>query len=86
MRVLRAYTDSMSESRVVADHRIMGGVPCVRGTRIPVAVIVGLVAQERTAEEILADYPTLAADDVRAALEFAAMAVSERQVPLRTSA
>lgn len=86
MRGLRAYTESMSDSRIVADHRIMGGVPCVRGTRIPVATIVGLVAQGRTAEEILADYPTLAADDVRAALEFAAMAVSERQVPLRTSA
>jgi uncharacterized protein (DUF433 family) len=76
----------MAESRVVADHRIMGGVPCVRGTRIPVAVIVGLVAQGRTVQEILADYPTLTADDVRAALEFAAAAVSERQVPLRTSA
>ena len=86
MRGLRAYTESMYDSRIVADHRIMGGVPCVRGTRIPVATIVGLVAQGRTAEEILADYPTLAADDVRAALEFAAMAVSERQVPLRTSA
>lgn len=76
----------MPESRVVADHRIMGGVPCVRGTRIPVAVIVGLVAQGRAAQEILADYPTLTSDDVRAALEFAAAAVSERQVPLRTSA
>ena len=86
MKGLRAYTESMPDSRIVADHRIMGGVPCVRGTRIPVATIVGLVAQGRTAEEILADYPTLAADDVRAALEFAAMAVSERQVPLRTSA
>ena len=76
----------MPESRIVADHRIMGGVPCVRGTRVPVATIVGLVAQGRTVEEILADYPTLAADDVREALEFAAVAVSERQVPLRTSA
>ena len=77
---------SMSDSRIVADHRIMGGVPCVRGTRVPVATIVGLVAQGRTAEEIVVDYPTLAADDVRAALEFAAVAVSERQIPLRTSA
>ncbi|WP_159903415.1 DUF433 domain-containing protein [Ornithinibacter aureus] len=76
----------MSDSRIVADHRIMGGVPCVRGTRVPVATIVGLVAQGRTAEEIVVDYPTLAADDVRAALEFAAVAVSERQIPLRTSA
>ena len=76
----------MPESRIVADHRIMGGVPCVRGTRVSVATIVGLVAQGRTVEEILGDYPTLAADDVREALEFAAVAVSERQVPLRTSA
>ena len=42
----------MSESRIVADHRIMGGVPCVRGTRVAVATIVGLVAQGRTVAEI----------------------------------
>jgi uncharacterized protein (DUF433 family) len=47
----------MSEARVVADHRIMGGVPCIRGTRIPVATIVGLVAAGRSVDEILADYP-----------------------------
>ncbi|MGH3446443.1 MAG: DUF433 domain-containing protein [Nocardioidaceae bacterium] len=76
----------MSESRVVADHRVMGGVPCIRGTRIPVATLVGLVAQGHSVEEILADFPQLSAEDVRAALEFAAAAVSERQVPLRTPA
>ncbi|HET7327544.1 MAG TPA: DUF433 domain-containing protein [Nocardioidaceae bacterium] len=76
----------MPESRVVADHRIMGGVPCIRGTRIPVATLVGLVAQGQSVEEILGDYPQLSAEDVRAALEFAAAAVSERQVPFSTSA
>ena len=76
----------MTESRIVADHRIMGGVPCIRGTRIPVATVVGLFAQGQSIEEILADYPQLTADDLRAALEFAAVAVSERQVPLRTPA
>ena len=76
----------MSDSRILADHRIMGGVPCVRGTRIPVATIVGLIAEGQTVEEILDGYPTLVAEDIRAALEFAALAVSERQVPLRTSA
>lgn len=76
----------MLESRVVADHRIMGGVPCVRGTRIPVATIVGLLAQGRSVQQILADYPQLVPDDVQASLEFAAVAVSERQVPLRTTA
>lgn len=76
----------MSESRVVADHRIMGGVPCIRGTRIPVATVVGLLAQGRTIEDIVIDYCVLTVEDVHAALEFAAAAVSERQVPLRTSA
>lgn len=76
----------MDQSRVVADHRVMGGVPCIRGTRVPIATIVGLVAQGRSVDEIIADYRQLVADDVRAALEFAAAAVSERQVPLRTSA
>lgn len=76
----------MTEDRIVADHRIMGGVPCIRGTRIPVATIVGLVAQGHDVDAILADYPQLTADDVRAALEFAAAAVAERQLPLRTPA
>ena len=58
----------------------------MRGTRIPVATIVGLLAQGQTVEQILADYPQLVADDVQASLEFAALAVSERQVPLRTTA
>ncbi len=74
----------MSESRVVADHRIMGGVPCIRGARIPVATVVGLFAEGRSVEDILADYPQLSVEDVRAALGFAATAVSERQVPLLT--
>ncbi|GAB3199940.1 DUF433 domain-containing protein [Nocardioides hungaricus] len=76
----------MPESRIVADHRVMGSVPCIRGTRIPVATVVGLVAQGLSVDEILTDYPQLSAPDVRAALEFAAEAVSERQVPLRTTA
>jgi uncharacterized protein (DUF433 family) len=53
---------------------------------IPVATIIGPVAAGRSVDEILADYPQLAADDVGAALESAVDAVSERQVPLRTSA
>ena len=82
----RAYTERMSEPRIVADHRIMGGAPCIRGTRIPVATVIGLLAQGHSIDEVLADYPQLSAEDGRAALEFAATAVSERQVPLRTSA
>lgn len=76
----------MTDSRIVADHRIMGGVPCVHGTRIPVATIVGLLAQGLSADQILEYYPQLQRGDIRSALEFAAQAVSERQAPLRTSA
>jgi uncharacterized protein (DUF433 family) len=76
----------MSEDRIVADHRIMGGVPCIRGTRIPVATVVGLFAEGLGIDDILADYPQLTTQDVRAALEFAAAAVSERQLPLRMPA
>ena len=71
----------MAGPRIVADRRIMGGMPCVRGTRISVATIVGLLAEGHTVEQVLADYPQLRADDVQAALAFAAIAVSERQVP-----
>ncbi len=59
----------MSESRIVADHRVMGGVPCIRGTRIPVATVIGLFAQGQSMDEILADYSQLSVEDVRAAVE-----------------
>jgi uncharacterized protein (DUF433 family) len=71
---------------VVTDHRIMGGVPCIAGTRIPVATIVGLIAEGLTADGVVAEYPQLTPEDVRAALEFAEAAVDERHLPLRTPA
>lgn len=80
------YHEDMPEPRVVVDHRIMGGVPCIRGTRIPVATLVGLVAEGRSPHDITLDYPQVTPEDVRAALEFAAQAVSERHLPLRPSA
>ncbi|HRV68846.1 MAG TPA: DUF433 domain-containing protein [Marmoricola sp.] len=76
----------MFDDRIIADHRIMGGAPCVRGTRIPVATIVGLMAEGYTIGGVVDDYPQLTAEDVRAALQFAAVAVAERQLPLRTPA
>ena len=60
----------------------MGGVPCVRGTRIPVATVVGMVAEGMTTDEILADFPQLTLDDIREALRYAAAAVDERELPL----
>ena len=75
----------MSFERISIDHRVMAGVPCIAGTRIPVATIVGLVAEGQTIDEIIVDYPQLHADDVREALRYAAEAVRERELPLRTS-
>jgi uncharacterized protein (DUF433 family) len=73
-------------SRIAIDHRIMGGVPCVAGTRIPVITVIGLLGQGGSIEDVLADYPTLRRDDILAALQFAANAVDERELPLRLSA
>jgi uncharacterized protein (DUF433 family) len=68
--------------RISIEHRIMGGVPCVRGTRIPVATVVGMVAEGMTPDEILADFPQLALEDIHDALRYAAAAVDERELPL----
>jgi uncharacterized protein (DUF433 family) len=71
--------------RISVDHRIMGGVPCIRGTRIPVATVVGMVAEGMTTEAILADFPQLTAEDIREALRYAAAAVDERELPLASA-
>jgi len=64
----------------------MGGAPCIRGTRIPVATVVAMLADGMTIAEILADYPQLMDEDVRDALRYAAAAVDERELPVRFSA
>ncbi len=64
----------------------MGGVPCVRGTRIPVTTVVGLVAESMTFDEIVADFPQLTPADIQDSLRYAAAAVDERQLPLSESA
>ena len=69
--------------RITIDAGQMGGIPCVRGLRIPVATVVGLVAEGRTPAEILADYPDLEPEDISQALAYAAEAVRERQLPLQ---
>ena len=60
----------------------MGGVPCIRGLRIPVATVVGMVADGLTESEILAAYPDLEREDLAEALRYAADAVRERELPL----
>jgi uncharacterized protein (DUF433 family) len=61
----------------------MGGVPCVRGLRFPVATVVAMIADGMTIEEILDEHPDLVAADIAESLRFAALVVQERELPLR---
>jgi len=68
-------------TRITVDPEQMGGVPCLRGLRIPVATVVGMVAEGMTRGEILDAYPDLTEEDIEEALRFAAEAVRERELP-----
>lgn len=68
--------------RITVDPQQMGGVPCIRGLRIPVATIVRLLAAGRPEADILADYPDLEPEDIREALRFAAATIQDRELPL----
>ena len=69
-------------TRITFDPGIMGGKPCIRGMRVTVGMIVGLVAAGHTREEILKLYPYLEPEDIDAALAYAAWRVEEIDVPL----
>jgi len=69
-------------TRITLDPGRMGGVPCIRDLRIPVATVVSLIASGMAMGEILKEYPDLEAKDIKEALEFAAEAVREKQLPL----
>jgi len=68
-------------TRITVNPEQMGGVPCLRGLRIPVATVVGMVAEGMTRDEILDAYPDLTVEDIEEALRFAAEAVRERELP-----
>ena len=72
----------MEFARITTDPTRMGGVPCIRNLRIPVATVVEMVADGMTAAEILKAYPDLEAADIREALRFAAETVRERELPM----
>ena len=72
----------MRFTRITIDPAQMGGVPCIRRMRIPVSTIVGMVADGMSSEEILRSYPDLELEDIREALQYAAEAVREREIPL----
>lgn len=68
--------------RITADPTVMGGKPCIRGQRVTVGMITGLVASGKTTEQILALYPYLEAEDITQALRYAAWRAEEIDLPL----
>lgn len=76
----------MTFERITVEAGKMGGQPCIRGLRIPVASVVAMVADGMTVDEILTEFPDLERDDIAEALRYAAEAVRERELPLRRPA
>jgi uncharacterized protein (DUF433 family) len=72
----------MKFTRITVNPSQMGGVPCIRGLRIPVATVVGMVADGMNEDEILKAFPDLEREDISQALHYAAEAVRERELPL----
>jgi len=72
-------------SRITHDRQVMGGRPCIRGMRVTVGTIVGLLASGHSIDDVLRAYPYLEKEDVQAALSFAAWRAEEVEVPLPSS-
>jgi len=69
--------------RITVDPEVMGGLPCIRGLRIPVASVVAMVADGMSAGEIVGELPDLVLEDIPEALRYAAQSLLERELPLR---
>ena len=76
----------MKYTRITVSPKQMGGIPCIRGLRIPVATVVEMIAEGMTEKKILKAYPDLTAADIHEALRYAAEAVRERELPLAAEA
>lgn len=74
----------MGYTRITVNPNQMGGVPCIRGLRIPVATVVAMIADRMSEPEILEAYPDLEPEDIHESLMYAADAVREREIPLAT--
>lgn len=72
----------MSFKRIKINPEMMGGIPCIRNLRIPVATIIGMLADGMSEKEIMNSYPDLESEDIREALRFAAETVQEGEIPL----
>ena len=69
--------------RIVSDPAILSGQACIKGTRVPISVVLDNLAAGLRAEDVLASYPSLSLDDVRAAIQYAAELAHERVIVLR---
>jgi uncharacterized protein (DUF433 family) len=69
-------------TRITIDPEVMGGKPCIRGMRVTVGTIVGLIATGKTVENILAEYPYLEQEDVMEALSYAAWRAEEKEISM----
>jgi uncharacterized protein (DUF433 family) len=78
----RIYGEGVTFEQIFVDHRIMGGVPCVQGTRIPVATVVAMIAEGMDFDEIVTEFPRLTLADIQESLRYAA-AVDVREIPLQ---
>lgn len=72
----------MAFERITVDPARMGGLPAIRNTRVTVGMVLGQLAAGRGIDQVIEDYPYLEREDVLAALEYAAAAVNEREVPV----
>ena len=72
-------------ARITCDPTVMGGRPCIRGLRVTVGTVLGLLAAGHSVEKILEEYPYLERDDIQAALSYAAWRVEEAELPLKAS-
>ena len=81
-----SHDEHMDLERISVDHLVMRGVPCVAGARIPVATVVSSIANGLAIDEILAEYPQLAREDIQACLAYVGRAVDVRELPIRADA
>ena len=68
--------------RITQDPQVMGGKPCIRGMRVTVGMIVGMIGSGYTVDQVLVDYPYLERDDILQALRYAAWRADDREVVL----
>lgn len=75
----------MRFDRITTDPHQMGGLPCIRGLRIPVAAVVDMVAESMAPADIIDAFPDLQPEDIEQALHYAAESVREREIPIRAA-